>query len=229
MNFLYPNTINFCTSVVVNSEQDTLDKAVSKFLADRYTRARAPRFISPISLTTSEQDDKQQRRIADMMQCQEFNVIRLYEHIGFVFGYLPKSKTAEVTLDKTVLDTANDEQNAAIAIRCLGWNSARLKQYLAHVNERNETITDVWVTCTNIHSLYYWKTINSLMSRPIDTVEMDPNLKCTVVNDTKGSLILPPKDTAKCKELLIVEGSCFMDLQEEESHHSSKLWQAIFI
>jgi mitochondrial chaperone BCS1 len=198
VHHVYPYILDSCTSSVLIRAEDSLSNAVANYLAQRYMTKRGSRFISAVSASSEHDNDSRE----DDATYDASSGIQYFPSVGshwFLFGYWPfmfehRCEDTELTLDHTVNSIKPKKEDVAIVIRCIGWNAAPLRSFLASVQtwaeEQNQkrAVTEVWVPHLNKDWLGYWRGAKFIMSRPLHTVELDAEIKGPIVKDLERFL-----------------------------------------
>ncbi|QDS68916.1 hypothetical protein FKW77_008232 [Venturia effusa] len=203
-NILYPRILDSCTSSVFIRQNDGLRNSVAKYLAQRYMKNRAPRFISAISANAENDNESRPTDDSYDSDCG----IQYFPSVGshwFLFRMRPFmfeeyfDVSHEMTLDLTVNDLTPEENDPVLVVRCLGWSAKPLREFLASVQKwvekdtKDRAVTEVRVPHLAKDWLGYWRSPKYVMTRPLDTVELDNQIKRPLVEDLENFLSLSTK------------------------------------
>jgi chaperone BCS1 len=204
-NFIYPRILNSCTSSVTIRKKDGLRNAVAKYLAQRYMKKRAPRFISAISANAENDNESRPTDETYDSECgiQYFPSVGshwfLYNYWPFMFEEYFEGVPKSLTLDQTVNDITPTKEDLVLVVRCFGWSAAPLRAFLANVQRwveqdtKKRAVTEVWVPYLAKDWLGYWRSPKYVMSRPLDTIELDDQIKRPLIEDVENFLSLSTK------------------------------------
>lgn len=142
----------------------------------------------------------------------EYVISRLLAHIGFCtttghfkydywpFVYEEYFETASMlTLDQTVNDITPTEDDLVMVVRFLGWGTKPLRAFLANVqkwaeqNIKDRAETAVMIPWLDSFNLGFWRFSKYVMSRPLDTIKLDDDIKRPLIQDLGNFLSLSTK------------------------------------
>lgn len=104
-----------------------------------------------------------------------------------------------LTLDQTVNDITPTEDDLVMVVRCLGWSTKPLRAFLANVqkwaeqNIKDRAETAVMIPWLDSFNLGFWRFSKYVMSRPLDTIKLDDDIKRPLIQDLGNFLSLSTK------------------------------------
>ncbi|KAE9972210.1 hypothetical protein EG328_005135 [Venturia inaequalis] len=199
--FIYPRVLNSCTASVTIRQTDGLRYAVATYLAQQYMKNRAPRSISAIS--ANAENDNETKPTDETYDAD--SGIQYYPSVGshwflwkwrpFMFEESIHSVGRQTTLDQTVNDLEPGQNELVLVVRCLGWSAKPLRDFLASVhawveqNKKDRNVTEIRVPHLG-YDMGWWKGSKLVMTRPLDTVELDDQIKAPLLEDM-GNFLNP--------------------------------------